>query len=87
MRFILGFVLAIVGVAMVIKTEPLYEFFGPIPFAEKYISTEGGSRLLYKLIGIAITLVGFLLITGLHVSFINWIAVNFFGALVPQAPK
>ena len=85
MRILFGIVLVILGALLVIKTEPIYNFFGPVPFAEKYIHSEGGSRLFYKLIGITIILVGFSLITGLHRGFFEWIGRSLFGGFVPEA--
>lgn len=84
MRIIGGLLLAVVGALIVIYTEPIYNFFGPIPLAEKYIHTEGGSRLLYKLIGVTLIFVGFSFATGLHRGFFEWLARRFFGGFVPQ---
>ncbi len=80
----MGLLLPGLGYLLVWKTNMFYEFFGPLPVAEKYIHSEGGSRLLYKLIGVTLIFIGFLFLTGLHVGFIEWIAKNFFGALAPQ---
>ncbi|MFW0862669.1 MAG: hypothetical protein ACKKL6_03730 [Candidatus Komeilibacteria bacterium] len=66
MRFIIGLILIGVGFTMVWKTEGWFSFFGRIAFAEKYLGTEGGSRLFYKLIGILGILIGMLLVTGLY---------------------
>lgn len=57
--FFLGMLMAAIGVAMVIKTEPIYEFVGRIPTAEQYLGS-GGSRLFIKLIGIIIIIWGFM---------------------------
>ena len=51
---------------MVWKTEAWFGFFGRIAFAEKYLGTEGGSRLFYKLIGMLAIIIGMLLVTGLY---------------------
>lgn len=88
MQYILGLLLAGFGFLMVWKTDKFYEFFGPLPVAEKYIHSEGGSRMLYKLIGVVLIIVGFMIFTNLEQSFVLWIAQNFFGAVAPgQAPK
>ena len=71
MKIILGIILSIVGFTLVWKTKSWFSFFGRITWAEKYLGTEGGSRLLYKLIGIIIIIIGFLLITGLYDSFMQ----------------
>ena len=64
-RIILGLIIAAVGALITIKAEWIYQNFGPIPSADKYLGTEGGSRLAYKLIGILASVVGFLIITNL----------------------
>jgi hypothetical protein len=64
-RIILGLIVAVVGAIVTIKSEWIFKNFGPIPSAEKYLGTEGGSRLAYQLIGIAISIVGFLIMSGL----------------------
>jgi len=64
-RIIFGLIIAAVGAVVTIKAEWIYQNFGPIPSADKYLGTEGGSRLAYKLIGILISIVGFLIMTNL----------------------
>jgi hypothetical protein len=78
-RIILGLIIAVVGALVTIKAEWMYENFGQIPSAEKYLGTEGGTRLAYKLIGILVTIVGFLIMTNLITSVLTWVAVSFFG--------
>ena len=58
-RFITGMLIAAFGTLMILKTEPIYNFVGRIPTAEKYLGS-GGSRLFIKLIGIIIILGGFM---------------------------
>jgi len=64
-RIILGLIIAVVGALITIKAEWFYQNFGQIPTAEKYLGTEGGSRLAYKLIGILASIIGFLIMTNL----------------------
>ena len=64
-KIILGLIIAAVGAIITIKAEWIYQNFGAIPSAEKYLGTEGGSRLAYRLIGIAISIIGFLIMTNL----------------------
>jgi len=73
-RIILGLIIAAVGAVVTIKAEWFYENFGAIPSADKYLGTEGGSRLAYKLIGILISIVGFLIMTNLIQLVLNGIA-------------
>ncbi len=64
-RIILGLIIAAVGAIVTIKAEWIYQNFGSIPSADKYLGTEGGSRLAYKIIGIVISIIGFLVMTNL----------------------
>ncbi len=70
---ILGFFVAGIGVLMVIKSEGIYKTFGSIAFFEKYLGTEGGSRLGWKLIGMLVFFIGVLMFTGLIDGFMNWL--------------
>ena len=73
MKFILGIIMVVAGAAIVIKSEAVLKMFGRIPFFEKHLGTEGGSRLGYKLIGLAIFFLGAMTATGLIEGFITWI--------------
>lgn len=64
-RIILGLIVVVAGAAITIKAGWIYQNIGGIPSAEKYLGTEGGSRLAYKLIGILASIVGFLIMTNL----------------------
>jgi len=66
MKFIIGIIFVVVGFTMIWKTEAWFGFFGRVAFAEKYLGTEGGSRLFYKLIGLLAIVIGLLLVTGLY---------------------
>jgi hypothetical protein len=69
-RIIVGIVGTLIGVSMLWKTEGYLRTFGPSEWAERHLGIDGGSRLFYKLIGLA-------------VIFIAWIyAFNWFGNLV-----
>lgn len=73
MQILAGFIMIVVGAFMVIKSEALLNIFGRIDFFEKYLGTEGGSRLGYKLIGILVIFFGILMVTGLVGGFLEWI--------------
>lgn len=62
------------GSVIVIKSEAVYSFFGPVQWAENKIGSEGGSRLFYKLIGILIIFLGFSVATGLWFDILNGFA-------------
>lgn len=81
-HILLGIIFCVVGVLITLKSEWIFREFGRTEFAERYLSFEGGSRFFYKLIGIAIIFVGFLIIGGIHFSILNWIAKTLFGGLL-----
>ena len=83
LQIIGGILIAAVGAVVTIKSESIYEFFGPIPSAERFLGTEGGSRLAYKLIGIGISIVGLLIMSGLIGGVLMLIA----HLLVPTLPN
>ncbi|NQU83922.1 MAG: hypothetical protein HQ536_04395 [Parcubacteria group bacterium] len=64
LKYIAGTLGMVVGFLMVWKATWLLINFGRVDFAEKYLGTMGGSRLFYKLIGIAILLICFIWVSG-----------------------
>lgn len=70
MRYFIGIIMVLIGVLLVIKTEWFIQNFGNNAWAEEHLGTSGGTRLMYKLIGIAFIFFGFLAITNLHQSFL-----------------
>ena len=64
-HIIVGLIAVVIGAVLVIKSEWFFVSFGTIPFFDKYLSTEGGGRLGYKLIGIFTCIIGFLIMTNL----------------------
>ena len=73
MNFIYGLLLTGVGFLIIYKTEDLLSFFGPIGFFDRYLGTEGGSRLGYKFIGLLVMFAGIMMMTGLWGSFMRWL--------------
>lgn len=63
-RILLGFLISVVGYLMASKTQWFLDILGRIDWAERNF-TSGGSRLFYKLLGITIIFIGFLVITDL----------------------
>jgi hypothetical protein len=61
------------GAFVTIKANMIYESFGTIPIFDKYLSTEGGGRLGYKLIGVLIAFIGILLLTNMLGPFLLWL--------------
>lgn len=88
MNVIIGLVAAIIGIVLVIGTETVLKMFGRMNFAEKFFSTSGGSRWIYKLIGIGFIFLGFIIIFNMHLGALEWMAVNLFGAYADEnAPQ
>ncbi len=52
----------VVGLTLVLKTHWFLAFFGRVRFAERYLGTEGGTRLFYKLLGVLVFIVGLILL-------------------------
>ncbi len=70
MRYLIGIVMAIVGVILVIKSEWFMQNFGANAWAEEHLGYNGGTRLMYKIIGIIIIFFGFLTITNMLNDFL-----------------
>ena len=79
-NFIQGLLIAGIGFVLVWKSNWLMNNFGRIGWAEAHLGSEGGSRLLYKIIGFVVIIGGFLHATNLGGVFIKWIATTLFGA-------
>lgn len=62
-----------IGVWIVWKSDLLLEWFGRIDFFEQKLGAEGGTRLGYKLIGIAVIFLGMLELTNMFGGFMRWI--------------
>jgi len=73
-KIFLGILMIAVGFIFVWKTEWFLQNFGGIGFAEKHLGSEGGSRLMYKFIGLVIIIIGILYVTDLSDNFLAWIA-------------
>ena len=72
-RIIWGFVIAAAGAILVIYTDAILANFGSMDWAEQWIHFYGGSRLAYKLIGLAAIAIGFMMVTGLLGPVILWL--------------
>ena len=73
MHILIGLAIIAGGVVVVAKSEWLLNNFGYIAFFEEHLGTEGGTRLGYKLIGMAVIFIGTLIMTNMIGSFLNWI--------------
>jgi hypothetical protein len=70
MRYFVGIILVLVGIFFVLKTEWFIENFGTNAWAEEHLGYNGGTRLMYKLMGIIFIFFGFLAITNLLNGFL-----------------
>ena len=68
---LIGIIIIVAGFLLAWKTEAVHKFTGRVAFAEKYFGTEGGTRLFYKLLGIFIMMVGFMVLTGFYKGFLR----------------
>jgi hypothetical protein len=73
MSIILGIVMMGVGGLITIKSEAMLNMFGRVAFFEKYLGTEGGTRLGYKLLGILVFIIGVMLATNVFGDFMMWL--------------
>lgn len=65
LRIIGGLLIAAFGFLFVWKTDKFLQTFGTIPWAERHLGLDGGSRLFYKLLGVLLVAIGFLMMTGM----------------------
>ena len=79
-NFFGGLLIAAIGFVIVWKSDWLLNNLGRIDWADRHLGSEGGTRLMYKLIGIVIIFAGFLQATNLGEAFAKWIATSIFGA-------
>lgn len=73
MHIIIGLIMIIIGIFITIKSSKILNMFGRISFFERYLGTEGGSRLGYKLIGIFVAFIGMLVMTNMIGGFLEWV--------------
>lgn len=72
MHFIIGLAVMAAGFSFVYKTEWYVNNFGRVEFFEQHLGA-GGSRLGYKLLGIALMFIGFMIFTNIINDFLLWI--------------
>ena len=68
---IIGSLMAVAGILMIIKTEWIVQNFGTNAWAEAKFGFSGGSRIFYKLIGLGIIFIGFIIMTGMWEGFLT----------------
>jgi hypothetical protein len=70
-RIILGIVVAGIGFLISWKTEEIVSFTGYNAWAETKFITSGGTRMLYKLIGVGVIFIGMIILMNLHQAFLE----------------
>jgi|TARA_B100001971_G_C18203570_1_gene546141 hypothetical protein len=70
-RIIIGIILIIGGFLLAWKNEDVVGFTGYNAWAESKMGTMGGTRMLYKLLGVAAIFIGILAITNMHQGFLE----------------
>ncbi|MFH1292358.1 MAG: hypothetical protein ABIH87_04160 [bacterium] len=78
MHYVFGLILVGLGVVLIIKTNWFIENFGANAWAEAKLGTSGGTRLMYKLVGLVSVFLGFLAITNMISGFLNATVVKLF---------
>ena len=66
-RILIGLLLAAAGLFMVLRTPSIEDFFGPVDWAERHL---GGTSMFYKLLGVLVCFIGFMVITNLWDAFL-----------------
>ncbi len=70
-RIIFGIFIIIGGYLIVWKSDWIVGNLGNVGWAEEHLGTEGGSRLFYKLLGLAVIFLGFFVATGIWNDLMN----------------
>ncbi|MBU1037249.1 hypothetical protein KKF32_04465 [Patescibacteria group bacterium] len=78
MNLLIGLIGIFIGFLLVWKANWIYQNFGKIDWAERHLSSDGGTRLLWKLIGLGIIIISTLLMFGLMGGIITAIFSPFF---------
>ena len=78
MKFFIGLLLVVSSLVLILKTEWFINNFGHSAWAENKFGTSGGTRTMYKLMGLAGIFFGFLLITGLLGGFLGGTVIKLF---------
>jgi len=79
MSYLFALIVVLLGLVLVIKSEWFMNNFGRIAWAEEHLG-GGGSRLMYKLIGLVFIFGAIFAVTGIMED----IVVGIFGGIVPN---
>ena len=75
-KWIISFILITLGIILVIKSEWFLSFFGRIAWAEEKLGAEGGTRLFYKLFGIALIIFALLWMSGIFYTILDSVFIR-----------
>ncbi len=73
MKYIIGLIFTVLGFFVVWKTGAIMSFTGRIAFAEKYLGTEGGTRIFLKIIGVIIIIISWMYMFNLGEGIIRFL--------------
>jgi hypothetical protein len=79
MTYIIGIFIIAMGAVLIIYTEWFIENFGRSAWAEEKFGLSGGTRIMYKVLGLIIIFVSLLWMTGLFQSILLSVFGNLFG--------
>lgn len=77
-RVLIGFFVSALGFVLVWKTDWFMGILGYVSWAENWLG-GGGTRLFYKLLGTAVIIIGFMIVTNLFNSFMVGLVGGLFG--------
>lgn len=78
MKYVLGIILVGIGFLITWKADWMMNNFGRIAWAEEHLGSDGGTRMLYKIIGVVTIIFAFLYMSGA----IGGILAKIFGASI-----
>ena len=80
MKYLIGIIAITIAMFMVIKTEWFVQNFGRIAWAEQHLGVNGGTRLMYKLLGVITIFLTLMIWTGAFGRFFLGTFGKLFGA-------
>ncbi len=83
MKFLIFLILLGIGLLMIIKTEGMVRATGEIGWAQRHLG-GAGTYTLYKLVGLAIILIGMMYVTGLFQNLLGGLLGGLFGGIQAQ---
>lgn len=78
MKYVIGIMAIALGVVLIVKTEWFINNLGHNAWAEEKLGSNGGTRLMYKGIGLIIIFIGFMVVTNLWGGFLDATIVKIF---------